>query len=80
MTTGSLGAAWQRVNSKGGTRRPTASCWWVVHHTFTATGRSPPRRYRLKVDAAYMADLLVVVGIVVFVAAMLGLISALQRV
>src|SRR5262249_27533152 len=39
-----------------------------------------PRRHRALHDAACMADLLVVAGIVVFVAAMLGLIWGLERV
>jgi hypothetical protein len=39
-----------------------------------------PRRYLCRRDAGGMADFLVVVGIVVFVAAMLGLIWGLERV
>jgi hypothetical protein len=44
-----------------------------------ADGRSP-RSYRLVGDAVSMADFLVVVGIVLFVAAMLGLIWGLARI
>jgi hypothetical protein len=42
-------------------------------------GRSP-RIYRLVGDAVGMADLLVIVGVTVFVAAMLGLIWGLERI
>jgi hypothetical protein len=40
----------------------------------------PPRRYRQPHHACQMADLLVVLGIALFVALMLGLIWALERV
>jgi hypothetical protein len=63
-------------------RATEAICDGVV--TFTVS--PPPRRlrllrgHRLRRDAGGMADFLVVVGIVVFVAAMLGLIWGLERV
>jgi hypothetical protein len=43
-------------------------------------GSRPPRSYRLGGHALAMADLLVVVGIVVFVVAMLALIRGLERI
>jgi hypothetical protein len=39
-----------------------------------------PRRHRARGDPASMADVLVVIGVVVFVAAMLGLIGGLERI
>ena len=39
-----------------------------------------PRRYRPSRHASFMADLLVVLGIILFAALMLGLIWALERV
>lgn len=45
-----------------------------------APGRRSPLGYRSRSDARPMGDFLVIVGIVVFTAAMLGLIWALERV
>jgi hypothetical protein len=43
-------------------------------------GPRSPRGYRPRIDARLMGDFFVIAGIVVFTAAMLGLIWALERV
>jgi hypothetical protein len=43
-------------------------------------GRCPPRIHRRAGDDGFMADFLVVVGIIAFVAAMLALIWGLERI
>jgi hypothetical protein len=63
---------------------PESRPGWRFAGLFTESppwpGRPPPRRHRAAADAAVMADFLVVLGIVAFIAAMLGLIRGLERV
>jgi hypothetical protein len=63
-------------------RATGAVCDGVATFTVSppATRLCLPRRYLCRRDAGGMADFLVVVGIVVFVATMLGLIWGLERV
>jgi hypothetical protein len=53
---------------------------WLFTVSPLVSARSSPRRYRPSHHACQMADLLVVLGIALFVALMLGLIWALERV
>jgi hypothetical protein len=64
---------------------PTGQCWNRTKlRAFTvsppALGGRSPRGYRSRIDARLMGDFFVIAGIVVFTAAMLGLIWALERV
>jgi hypothetical protein len=77
---GADGAGGPLAGSAG--RREDDSLSWAGLFTVSPlapAGRSP-RIYRLVGDAVGMADLLVIVGVTVFVAAMLGLIWGLERI
>jgi hypothetical protein len=63
-----------------GTRRDRAQAVPLFTDPPPVRGALSLRRYRTYSDAGCMADLLAVVGIVVFVAAMIGLIWGLERV
>jgi hypothetical protein len=63
-------------------RRPKEYRFFAFSFTYflPRRRRSPPRSYRQWFETDFMADFLVVLGIVTFVAAMLALISGLGRV